>query len=283
MTGNKITRILLGSSSILVLLLTAGMVYSLINGAIPVFNEYGLKFITSAEWNPTEGSEYYGALSFIIGTLITSGLALVICLPLAFSASLFIGEYFRRSGISHVVGTLINLLAGVPSIVYGLWGFYVLRPLVVDLGLSSQGFGIFTAGLILAIMIIPYATSISTEVISMVPNELKEAAYSLGATRFEVIANVIVPNARSGIFASYILAFGRALGETMAVTMLVGNSNAIPGGLFDTGNTMASVIANQFGEAEGLKLSALIGIGLILFFITALINAIGKIIIKSFS
>jgi phosphate transport system permease protein len=147
----------------------------------------------------------------------------------------------------------------------------------------NQGFGIFTASLILAIMIIPYATSLSSEIISMVPNELKEAAYSLGATRSEVIWNVIVPSARSGIIAGYILAFGRALGETMAVTMLVGNANIIPHSIFSTGNTMASVIANQFGEASGLKLSALIAIGLLLFLITGIINAVGKFIVKKMS
>ena len=129
-------------------------------------------------------------------------------------------------------------------------------------------------------MIIPYATSLSNEIIAMVPNELKEAAYSLGATKSEVIFNVVVPSARSGIVAGYILSFGRALGETMAVTMLIGNSNIVPDGLFSTGNTMASVIANQFGEAEGLKLSSLITIGLLLFLITGIINAIGKFIIK---
>ena len=129
-------------------------------------------------------------------------------------------------------------------------------------------------------MIIPYATSLSNEIITMIPNDLKEAAYSLGATRLEVIFSVIIPNAKSGIVASYILALGRALGETMAVTMLIGNANVIPKGLFDTGNTMASVIANQFGEAEGLKLSSLIAIGLLLFAITGIINAVGKWIIK---
>lgn len=279
-SNEKVTKSILFFSSVILLLVTGGMLFSLIRGSIPVFQEYGLKFIFSSGWNPTEGKEQYGALPFIIGTLVTSIFAIVICFPLAFSTSLFIGEYFRGTRIANIVGTLVDLLAGIPSIVYGLWGFYVLRPLVVDLGFSSQGFGIFTAGLVLAIMIIPYATSISTEIIKMVPNDLKEAAYSLGATRLEVIFNVIVPNARSGIFASYILAFGRALGETMAVTMLVGNANVIPSGLFDTGNTMASVIANQFGEADGLKLSSLIAIGLLLFFITGLINGIGKLIIK---
>jgi len=258
------------------------MVYALLSGSIPAFKEFGIGFIFSSEWNPTEGKEDYGALSFIAGTIFTSVFAILICIPLAFSTSLFIAEYYHGKAISSVVGTMVDLLAGIPSIVYGLWGFYVLRPLIVDLGLSSQGFGIFTAGLILAIMIIPYATSISAEIIAMVPNDLKEAAYSLGATRMEVIRYVIIPNAKSGISAGFILAFGRALGETMAVTMLIGNTNVIPEGLFATGNTMASVIANQFGEADGLKLSSLIAIGLLLFVITGLINAIGKMIIKRF-
>jgi len=156
----------------------------------------------------------------------------------------------------------------------------VLRPIMIDLGIGSQGFGVFTASIILAIMIIPYATSLSNEIIAMVPNDLKEAAYSLGATRLEVIQTVTIPNANSGIIAGYILSFGRALGETMAVTMLIGNSNKVPDSLFGTGNSMASVIANQFGEADGLKLSSLIAIGLLLFVITAIVNAVGKLIIK---
>jgi len=154
---------------------------------------------------------------------------------------------------------------------------------VVQLGWDPQGYGIFTAGIVLAIMIIPYATSLSAEIIKMVPNELKEAAYSLGATRLEVVVFVILPAARSGIVASFILAFGRALGETMAVTMLIGNTNIIPKGLFSVGNSMASVIANQFGEADSLKLSALIAIGLLLFVITGIVNAIGKLVIKKLS
>ena len=278
--SEKITKITLYASSALIVLVSAGIVLSLMNGSIPAFKEFGLKFIISNDWNPTEGKENYGALPFIAGTVITSFIAIIICLPLAFSTSLFIGEYYRGTRLAGIVGTMVDMLAGIPSIVYGLWGFYVLRPLIVDLGLSAQGYGIFTAGIILAIMIIPYATSISTEIIMMVSNELKEGAYSLGATRKDVIFSVIIPNARSGIFTSYILAFGRALGETMAVTMLIGNTNLIPRGLFDTGNTMASVIANQFGEADGLKLSALITIGLLLFVITGIINGIGKLIIK---
>lgn len=283
MNSDKLTKTVLFSASLLVLIVAAGIVFSLTKGSIPAFKEFGLKFIITNEWNPTEGHEVYGALPFIAGTLITSILALIICLPLAFSTSLFVAEYFRNTRVANILSTLVDLLAGIPSIVYGLWGFYTLRPFIISLGLSDQGFGIFTSSLILAIMIIPFATSLSTEIISMVPDELKEAAYSLGATRLEVIFNIIIPNARSGIIASYILALGRALGETMAVTMLIGNSNVIPSGLFATGNTMASIIANQFGEASGLKLSSLIAIGLLLFAITGIVNSLGKYLIKKFS
>jgi phosphate transport system permease protein len=283
MAGDRIIKALLFISSLTILLLSAGIVLSLAGGAIPAFREYGLGFITSSAWNPTAGSEEYGAMSFIVGTVITSILALIICIPMAFSTWLFIAEYYNGTRTAGILRSLVDLLAGIPSIVYGFWGFYALRPLLVNLGLTDQGFGIFTASLVLAIMIVPYATSLSAEIISMVPSELKEAAYSLGATRREVIFNVVIPSARSGIVASFILALGRALGETMAVTMLIGNANVIPKGLFAPGNTMASVIANQFGEADGLKMSALIAIGLLLFIITALVNAIGKMIIKRFA
>jgi phosphate transport system permease protein len=282
--SEKITKTVLKAASVLILLIFTGMVLSLVKGAIPVFKESGFwNFIFSSEWNPTEGRENYGALPFIFGTVVTSLFALIICFPLSFATSLFIAEYFKNTKVASVLGTMVDLLAGIPSIVYGLWGFYALRPVIVELGLSEQGYGIFTSSLILAIMIIPYATSLSNEIIALVPNELKEAGYSLGATRLEVIFNVILPASRSGLVAGYILALGRALGETMAVTMLIGNANIIPKGLFSPGNTMASVIANQFGEADGLKLSALIAIGLLLFGITAIVNAIGKLIIRRYT
>lgn len=270
--------------ALLVLLICGGIFYSLISGAIPAFQHFGLfRFIGSSEWNPHPDAEQYGALSFICGTLLTSFLALLFCIPFSLPVALFTGEYFKGKKIASVLSTVISLLAGIPSIVYGLWGFYTLRPFLTGLGLSSQGFGILTASLVLAIMIIPYAASLSSEFISMIPQELKEAAYSLGGTRLDVIRTVIFPVSGSGILASYILALGRALGETMAVTMLIGNTNQLPTSLTATGNTMASVIANQFGEADGLKLNSLIAIGLLLFIITALINFIGKTILKKLS
>lgn len=281
---DKIFRLFLFVAALLVLVLAAAIVYALVSRSSEAFQEYGIReFITNAEWDPRSATEEYGALSFILGTLYTAFFALLLCIPFALSVALFNGVYFKGKKIAGVVRSVVDLLAGIPSIVYGLWGFYTVRPLVIDLGVNAQGFGIFLSSIVLAIMIIPYASSLSSEFLSMVPNNLKEGAYSLGATRFEVVQHVSMPMASSGIVASFILALGRALGETMAVTMLIGNTNRIPHGLRDTGNTMASVIANQFGEADGLKLSALIAIGLLLFIITAVINLIAKLVMKKLS
>jgi phosphate transport system permease protein len=271
-------------ASILILLICGGMIYALVGGAWQCISKIGFfNFLTTSAWNPTPGSEHYGALSFIVGTLLTSLLALGFCLPFSLSIALFTGEYFKGKKIAGFISSVIDMLASIPSIVYGLWGFYTLRPLMQTLGLSEQGFGILTASMVLAVMIIPYAASLSGEFLSMVPNDLKEGAYSLGATRFDVLRKVSFRVSSSGIFASYILALGRALGETMAVTMLIGNTNDMPTSLTATGNTMASIIANQFGEADGLKLSSLIALGLMLFIITAVINLLGKFIMKRFT
>ena len=281
---DKIFKILLLLSALIIIIICGGMFYFLVMGSTEAFGHFGFfNFISSAEWDPNPEQEQYGALSFIVGTVMTSFLALLFCIPFSLPVALFNGEYFRGTKIALFMSTVVNLLAGIPSVIYGLWGFYTLRPLIMTLGLSEQGFGVLTASLVLAIMIIPYAASLSSEFISMVPTDLKEAAYSLGATRFEVVKSVIFSSSSSGVFASYILALGRALGETMAVTMLIGNTNNIPTSIADTGNTMASVIANQFGEASDLRLSSLIAIGLILFLITAVINFIGKMIIKRFN
>lgn len=276
---DNIFKGLLLLASCVVILLTAGIVFALVSQSMDALSHFGvLNFITSSEWNSSK--EEFGALPFITGTMMTAVLALLFCIPFSLSIALFNGEYFKNSKVSFYLSSVVDLLAGIPSIVYGLWGFYTVRPLLIEMGVNEQGFGVLLASIILAIMIIPYASSLSTEFISMVPNDLKEGAYSLGATEFEVVKYVNLPTAGSGIFAAYILAFGRALGETMAVTMLIGNTINIPMALSDTGNTMASVIANQFGEADGLKLSSLMAIGLLLFIITALINFIAKYIIK---
>ncbi len=281
---DKIFRSLLFIASALVVLVCGAMIYSLFGGAMVAFEEKGVfNFIFSSDWDPHPDRESYGALPFIVGTVMTSLLALIIAIPFSFPVALFNGEYFKNKRISSILSSMIDLLAGIPSIVYGLWGFYTLRPIMVEMGVSSGGFGVLLSSIVLAIMIIPYASSLSTEFISMVPNDMKEAAYSLGSTRLGVVRRVILPISGSGVFASYILALGRALGETMAVTMLIGNTNNVPNSITSTGNTMASIIANQFGEADGLKISSLIAIGLLLFAITAIINFIGKLIMKRFS
>ena len=279
--NDKLYKFLLFAAALTIPLVCGGVVYALVTDAYGAFEYFGFfKFLTSSEWSYTDGAEQYGALPFITGTLMTTLLALLFCIPFSLPVALFVGEYFKGTRIAAVLSTVTDLLACIPSIIYGLWGFYTLRPLIMALNISPQGSGVLTASLVLAIMIVPYAASLSAEFIKMVPNELKEGAYSLGATHAEVIRKVVFPVAGSGIFSSYILAIGRALGETMTVTMLIGNTNNIPDSITSTGNSMASIIANQFGEAEDLRLSSLIAIGLILFLITAFINMIGKIMIK---
>lgn len=279
--SDKIFKTILFLMALMIPLICGGIVYALVTDAYQAFEYFGFfKFLTSSEWSYTEGNEQYGAMPFITGTLMTTLLALLFCIPFSLPVALFTGEYFKGTKIASILSTIVDLLAGIPSIIYGLWGFFTLRPIIMALNISPQGSSILTASLVLAIMIVPYAASLSAEFIKMVPNDLEESAYSLGSTRAEVVRKVIFPVAGSGIFSSYILAIGRALGETMTVTMLIGNTNAIPDSITSTGNSMASIIANQFGEADGLRLSSLIAIGLILFLITATINMIGKIMIK---
>lgn len=250
----------------------------------------GWSFFVGTEWipDPMDGNALFGAFPLLYGTLLTSTLALLITLPFALSIALFLGEFFRKGIVSSVLRSSVELLAGIPSVVYGFWALFVLVPLVRELekflGVIPLGVGVLTASLVLAIMIIPYAASLAAEVIKLVPQDIREAAYSLGATRYEVIRRVIMPYARSGTFAGILLAFGRAFGETMAVTMVIGNQNKIPASLFDTGNTMASIIANELAEATGaLYVSSLIQVGLLLFIVSAIINLSGKLIIKKFS
>ena len=279
--NDKIYKVVLFAAALIMPIVCGGVVYALVTDAYEAFEHFGFfKFLTSSEWSYTDGAEQYGALPFITGTLMTTLFALVFCIPFSLPVALFVGEYFKGTRIAAILSTVTDLLAGIPSIIYGLWGFYSLRLLIMALNISPQGSGILTASLVLAIMIVPYAASLSAEFIKMVPNDLKEGAYSLGATRAEVIRKVVFPVAGSGVFSSYVLAIGRALGETMTVTMLIGNTSNIPDSITSTGNSMASIIANQFGEASDLRFSSLIAIGLVLFFITAFINMIGKMMIK---
>ncbi len=270
----------------LVVILVAAMCLSLMVYSLPVFRAIGWGFLFHRVWDPLEGK--FGAMPFLVGTLLTSFLALLFSLPFSLAIAIFLGEYFNSGKIALFFQNTTSLLAGIPSVIYGFWGLFVLVPLVrkleIKLGVLPYGVGIFTASLILSIMIIPYAASVGREVISLVPSELKEAAYALGATRWEVIRHVIFPYARSGIFAGILLSLGRAIGETMAVTMVIGNNNQFPSSLFAPANTMASVIANEFTEATSdVYLSALIGIALLLFLVTTVINIIGRYIIKKLS
>jgi phosphate transport system permease protein len=246
----------------------------------------GFSFIFGSSWDPI--FQHFGAFPFVLGTILTSFLALLISLPFSLALSLLLGEYFQTGIFSSIIKSAIELLAGIPSVIYGLWAIFFLVPLVRSFelmaGIMPYGVGIFSAALILAIMIIPYSTSLAREIIQAVPNDLKEAGMALGATRFEVIKKIVLPYASSGIFAGILLSLGRALGETMAVTMVIGNNNNYPESIFAPGNTLASVIANEFAEATfALHISSLVALGLYLFIITAIINFFGRLIIRKFS
>jgi phosphate transport system permease protein len=267
-------------------ILVLGVMFTLIIESVPSMKHLGIKYLWGRTWDPV--NNVYGAFPFLLGTLITSFLALIISIPFSFAIAIYLGEYNPKGWLSNFLKNTVELIAAVPSVIYGFWGLLVLVPVVrsleMKLGVLPYGIGIFTASLILAIMIIPYAASLGREMIRLVPSPLKEAAYSLGATRYEVIRNVVLPYTKSGLFAGILLSLGRALGETMAVTMVIGNTSMIPTSIFAPGNTMASVIANEFTEADRtVYLSALIELGLVLFLVTVVINMIGKRIIKKFT
>ncbi len=285
-TPDRVFFQVLTLSALTLLILLFSIFITLTFRSLPSLKTFGMHFLFSTTWDPVQG--VFGALPFLAGTLITSFLALAISLPFSLSTSIFLGEYFREGTASSLIKSAIELLAGIPSVIYGFWGLFVLVPLVriaeLKLGVAPYGIGILTSSIILAIMIIPYSASLGTEVIQLVPSELKEAAFSLGATKFEVIYKIILPYSRSGIVAGILLALGRALGETMAVTMVIGNSNFLPTSIFSPANTMASIIANEFAEATGeIHLSSLVAIGLLLFLVTMVVNIIGKYIIHKMS
>lgn len=280
----RFSRILTGSGTFILALLIAVFVTLLIS-SLPAVKQFGIGFFLSKTWDVT--AESFGVIPFLVGTLLTSFLALIIAIPFSIAISMFLGEYFKEGLVSNFLRSAVEVLAGIPSVIYGLWGVFILVPLVraveLKLGVAPYGVGILTSSLILAIMVIPYSASLGREVISLVPGDLKEAAYSLGATRFEVMKNIIIPYARSGIIAGILLAFGRAIGETMAVTMLIGNSSFLPKSIFSPANTMASVIANQFSEATGIVASSLIYVALVLFLVTMVANIIGNYVISKIS
>jgi len=278
----KAFRVILGGAVGVVVVIVVAIFLTLLWGSLPSLQRFGLGFVTSTTWNPVTGE--FGGFPFLVGTLLTSFLSLGLSLPFSLAIAILLGEFFREGWFAETMRSAIELLAGIPSVIYGFWGLFFLVPAIryveLSLGVSPYGVGVLTASIILAIMIIPYSASIAIEVIALVPRDLKEAALSLGATRYEVVRTVVIPYARSGIVGGILLALGRALGETMAVTMVIGNKNALPDSIFSPANTMASVIANEFTEAtDEIYLSSLIEIGLLLFLVTAIVNAIGKYIV----
>ena len=276
-----------------VLLLLTGVIISLIAGSIPAFRTFGFGFITVEKWNPV--TEKFGALAPIYGTVLTSALAMLIAVPVGLMIAFFLTElcppWLRRP-----IGIAIELLAGIPSIIYGIWGLFVfapflqqtLQPFLIDTlgnvpGIAPlfsgppYGIGMLTAGLVLAIMVLPFVTSISRDVFEAVPPVLKEAAYGVGCTTWEVARNVVLPYARVGVIGGVMLGLGRALGETMAVTFVIGNAHRISASLLAPGTTISATIANEFTEAVGdLYTSALIALGLILFVITFIVLAAAR-------
>ncbi|WP_229499636.1 phosphate ABC transporter permease subunit PstC [Pseudoduganella ginsengisoli] len=283
-----------------VLLVLVGIIISLVLGAIPALKHFGPGFITTIEWDPV--NDQFGALIAIVGTLATAGIALLIAFPVSFGIALFLTEicpvWLRRP-----LGTAIELLAGVPSIIYGMWGLFVFAPLFADyvqpalkatLGQvpfigalfsgPAMGIGILTAGVILSVMIIPFISSVMRDVFEIVPAVLKESAYGLGCTRWEVVRKVVLPYTKNGVVGGVMLGLGRALGETMAVTFVIGNANKLSWSLFAAGNSIASVLANEFAEAESpLHVSSLYALALILFIITLIVLSSAKLMLLGMS
>ncbi len=289
--GDRLFQIVITAFAVSIPLLLVIIAVSIGIAAWPALSRSGLKFLTDSKWDVAAGE--FGAAPAIFGTVVSSALALVIATPLALGVSIFLSEIAPK-WLRQPVGFLVDLLAAIPSVVYGLWGIFVLIPLIRDpiapfikdtLHLGSTplfsgpnyGYSMFAAGLILAIMILPYISAVTREVLLAVPRSQREAALALGATRWEMIRDAVIPYARSGIIGGVILGLGRALGETMAVTMLIGNRPEIAASLFAPGYTMASLIANEFSEATSdAHLSALMAVGAVLFVVTLIVNALAR-------
>ncbi len=292
--GDAILKGLVASAALAVIGLLVLLGIELLSGSGLSISKFGLSFLYVTTWDPVH--EIFGALPFIYGTLVTSALALLIGLPVSLGVAIFLSEKSKgRRLLSYSLGTLVELLAAVPSVIYGLWGLFFLSPLLrqyVETPLNTYlgfvplfsgtpfGLDFFTAGIILAVMIIPTVSAVSRDILNAVPNSQREAMYSLGATDWEVIRKSVLPYARSGIFGATILGLGRAVGETMAVTMVIGNTPRITASLFSGGYTLAAVIANEFTEATyPLYVSALVEIGLVLFALALTINFLARLLI----
>ncbi|HOK23283.1 MAG TPA: phosphate ABC transporter permease subunit PstC [Candidatus Hydrothermia bacterium] len=279
---DKILKISLFISAALVLGIVLGFVVTLCVASFDFLKSLGFSSLLKDTWNPL--TDEFGASPFIFTTILVSSLSLLLSIPFSLSIAISLSDKKGNKLLQSFLNTSLDLMAAVPSVIYGFWALFTLSPLVrllqTKLGFAPMGVGLFTAVIVLTIMIIPFSAGISREVIKLVPQELEEAGYSLGATRYEVIRSIILPQAKSGIIAGFILSMGRSLGETMAVTMVIGNFNAFPKNIFSPANTISSLIANQFNEASGLHQSALIFLGLILLVITLLVNLAGAFILK---
>ena len=284
------------AAAVAVLLLLGGVIISLVIGSAPALSQYGLGFLTTQSWNPV--TEKFGAIAPIYGTVVTSLIAMAIGIPVSIGIAIFLTELCPY-GLRRPIGTAIELLAGIPSIIYGIWGLFVfapflqatLQPALIGLfgnipGLNSlfagppYGIGVLTAGLILAIMVLPFITAITRDVFQTVPPVLKEAAYGTGCTTWEVVRHVVLPFTRVGVVGGIMLGLGRALGETMAVTFVIGNAHRISASILAPGTTISATIANEFNEATGdLYTSSLILLGLILFVITFIVLSAARLML----
>ncbi|MBA3594692.1 MAG: phosphate ABC transporter permease subunit PstC [Polaromonas sp.] len=282
------------SFSLLVLIALVGIIVSLFINAWPTFQKFGFNFIWRVEWDIINGE--FGAAIAIVGTIASAGLAMLIAVPLAFGIALFLTEtcpvWLRRP-----LGTAVELLAAVPSIIYGMFGLFVFAPLFADyfqvpvqkvlggmplvgflFGGSTNGFGILAAGIVLAFMVLPFVAAVMRDVFEIVPPILRESAYGLGCTTWEVVSRVVLPYTQKGVIGGIMLGLGRALGETMAVTFVIGNANRMPTSLFSPGTSIASTLANEFGEAADFHLSTLFALGFLLFVITFIVLSLAKIL-----
>ncbi len=294
--GDRVFRAVALTAGLLVLAILALIAVSTTREAWPAFRQEGLGFVTSQDWVPADGQ--FGALAFIYGTVLSSVLALVLAVPVSLGIALFANEAAPRR-LRRPVVYLVDLLAAIPSVVYGLWGIIVLAPAIqpvyrwIDDAVGSwpvlgwffngqSGRSYMTAGIILAIMITPIITSLSREVIATVPAAQREAAYGMGATRWEMIRSAVFPWSRGGIVGSVMLGLGRAMGETIAVALVIGSQAQITTHLFEPGDSMAAVIVNQFGEASGTHRAALVGLGVVLFVVTIVVNISARSIVTRF-
>ena len=291
--GDRTFRWLTVASALLIPLLVGGIFLALLQQSLPSLKRFGFGFLTSQQWNPV--TENFGALSSIYGTLVSTLIAMVLAVPLSLALALFLVE-LAPPRVSRVVGTIIELLAAIPSIIYGMWGMFIFAPFMANyiqpaLGKNlgwlplfqgpPMGIGMLTAGIILAFMVLPFICAITRDIFSLVPNVVKEAAFGMGATTWEVTYKVTIPYGLVGIIGAVFLGLGRALGETMAVTFVIGNSHRISTSLFGAGNTIASTLANEFSEAtKAMYVSSLIELGLILFIISYAVQMFSQMLLK---